>query len=57
MVTCLSVPETDSPLLLSDGPEVKKVASQSEIDSSLCMFIKISCYPNVVFFNSPISTY
>lgn len=25
-------------LLFSDGPEVKKVASQSEIDSSLCMF-------------------
>lgn len=27
-------------LLFSDGPEVKKVASQSEIDSSLCMFEK-----------------
>lgn len=27
-------------VLFSDGPEVKKVASQSEIDSSLCMFEK-----------------
>lgn len=27
-------------LVFSDGPEVKKVASQSEIDSSLCMFEK-----------------
>lgn len=32
--------EADFLLLFSDGPEVKKVASQSEIDSSLCMFEK-----------------